>query len=120
MKQNLKLIILLFLITSCTYKKGIKIKIINDSSFKIENVKFSAENSFIYVKKLEKGKNFNNVLDMNNISHGDGSYQLTYKINNLTKSINTGYFTNGKPLDKNMQIIIKNDTVFVDYKINSF
>lgn len=117
MKINIKLIITLFLITSCTYKNGIKIDIINDSNLKIEDIKFSAENSFIYAKKLEEGERFNKVLDMSNITQGDGSYKLTYKINNVNKSINTGYFTNGKPLDKKVQIIIKNDTVLFDYKI---
>lgn len=119
MKQKTGCIILgAILTTACISNgnKGVEVTIDNQSDFEIKNivVTTSEHQSKVDLPKIEvhqKNKAFLSMKD----HLVDGHYLLEFtKDDSIKETKSFGYYTNGVPLDKEINITIKNDTVIIE------
>ena len=117
MKNNLLILLLaLSTFTSCSNERSVTFEIHNKTEHQIDSLKI--EPNTANSKKLisiKKGEIVEYEIDMTNIEKIDGSYQLSFLINEEIRVEKFGYYTNGYPLEKFMSIEIVNDTIIVEY-----
>lgn len=105
---------ILIMFSSCANKVNMNFEITNNTAQEIDYLSVepnnNIENKFI---KIGSQQTVSYVTDISHIK-SDGHYTLIYKRNNQIKKKEFGYFTNGIPLEKLIQINIKNDTVLFD------
>ncbi|WP_018676262.1 hypothetical protein [Riemerella columbina] len=119
MKQKTGCIILgAILTTACNFNnnKGLKVTIDNQSDFEIRNivVTTSEHQSKVDLPKIGVHQKYEAFLSMKKHSM-DGHYLLEFtKDDSIKETKSFGYYTNGAPLDKEINITIKNDTVIIE------
>ena len=111
MKYSVIYITTLAILSSCTWRNEISFEIENMSKFQIDSLKIEANDNkndeFISLKSNES-KDY--ILDMNDIIKVDGFYNLSYKINGDKRFHNFGYYTNGAPSERFVEIKISADS----------
>ena len=113
MKKFLTGIILLTLV-SCNYlKKGVEVKIDNNSNETITDIVFTTSENLetIEFESIDTNKSVKGFLSMKE-NKVDGSYliKLTRK-NGKIESKKIGYYSNGVPLNEIIEIKITNDSI---------
>jgi len=63
------------------------------------------------IDSLKAGDSHSSRIIFDNSVTGDGSYLLSYKMQDSMVVQNFGYFTNGMPLDRHIVVNIKSDTI---------
>lgn len=100
------------MLISCTRKNEISFEIENMTKFQLDSLKIEANDNknfkFISVNSMQSKKY---TLDMADIIKVDGSYNLSYKINGNQRFHNFGYFTNGSPSEKFIDLKIFVDSI---------
>lgn len=119
MKPFLVLIVLLSIFTACNRRsgKGISVKVKNDSNAEIRGLRITTSEQLasINTRSIKADEDLEGFLNMNDNST-DGSYVISFaRENGKTERLNRGYYTNGSPLEANMQIEIKADTTLVTF-----
>ena len=119
MMKRLWIISIILLFSSCTFiqQDGIAFNIINQSDETISNIEFSTtENQeIIKINTLNPSEHDSQFLSMK-MNKTDGAYLLTFdKANGEKVQNNNGYYSNGVPLNKTINYVIKNDTIIVKY-----
>ena len=108
-------IILLATLSACTQKNEITIDIKNSTEVRIDSLQIQAnENRNDQFISLEANERKKYILDMTNIIKVDGSYNMTYLINGIRKYHNFGYYTNGSPLERLVEIKFFSDTIRIE------
>jgi hypothetical protein len=109
----------IFCFVSCSYiKQGIDIEIINSSDEIVRDVVFLADgDAKIMWEQIEPNQKIKGFLDMTHTLGVDGSYTFVYldKEGNK-KQTASGYYTNGKPLNKKVVCEIQNDTIILNFQ----
>lgn len=105
---------LVVLFTSCNYVfRTASVEIINKTNHKIDSLVITpnANHKKVFI---EKGKSINYTLDLSSTPKQDGSYLLSYKLNNKLIEKRFGYYTSGMPIEKKIVISIEKDSI--DFK----
>lgn len=116
-----RLFFLVILLTSCGKEKGVDITIKNNRSYPIYNVEIytSEQTNVLKFDQIDEEKEVAGFLSMSK-AKSDGHYIIQFDtgsfiINGETKrkveKTQSGYYTNGSPIDKNHIIIINKDTI---------
>lgn len=116
MKKNIiGVLIITFLLTSCTHKVIAEFKITNNTEYNIDSLKIEPNINLTekYIS-LEQGETSSYQADMTSIPKTDGGYQISFLINKQKETQVFGYYTNGYPLEKRTKIIIEKDTILID------
>ena len=112
MKYSIIYITTIAILTSCTSRNEISFVIENTTKFQIDSLKIEANDNknaeFISLNSMQSKKY---TLDMTKIIKVDGSYNLSYKINGDQRFHNFGYYTNGSPLEKFIELKISADSI---------
>lgn len=115
--MRIKEFILFVVVSFCSCQSNLKAKfeITNETKILIDsiNIKTFDHNANPKWIKLKSGQNQLYWLEMTNLPKVDGDYLLTYR-DSILKTVRFGYFSNGFPLEKVTNIIIKKDTVIID------
>src|SRR5690349_2198584 len=117
MKHILIIVILGFV--SCDRRVGVEIIIDNKSTTTIDSVRIitSDKRSTIKLTGIKPGQTKKEFLDMRETLKADGDYHIEINTPGVTKMNNIGYYTNGAPLDENIEIHYFDDSVKCDYKL---
>jgi len=118
MKRLLYIVVLLAISCQNSDSKGVKIEIINQAKNTVSQIKFYTSNgkNTLDLGALEPNESFIGFLSME-FEQSDGSYILDFKRKNLQiDHFVSGYFTNGAPIDKKIEVIILPDTVMWQFK----
>jgi len=119
MKRFLIIFCFVFGYYSCSYiKQGIDVEIINSSDEIVRDVVFIADgDAKIMWEQIEPNQKIKGFLDMTQTLGVDGSYTLVYlDENGNKKQTASGYYTNGKPLNKKVVCEIQNDTIILSFQ----
>ena len=102
-------ITLILSITSCNdWSKG-KFRLTNNTPFLIDSIRLMPDNQINYFSlNPNETKSYNT--DMSGPGT-DGLYQVGYRINQVRKSKDLGYYTNGSSVEKIIKIYFEADTV---------
>jgi len=127
MKKKIFAFFSLFLITACSVNNNeVIFEIKNNSNNDIKNVEILASEETCSTKNYKEIISQNSkeklILDFSYIKNSecshptsDGAYIFTYKIDDETFEKRFGYYTNGTPLDKKVEIEIKEDNqIFIN------
>ncbi len=98
-------------------ENGIEMKIQNDSSEPITNVKFTTTEKLdvIRIDRIEPNKSVTEFLSMRK-NKTDGDYSLTFtRADGKKEKSGGGYYTNGGSLDHWVDFTVKNDTTIVKF-----
>lgn len=125
--RPLRLFLLLLILAACGTESEtsygsdyIEMKVTNQSDSELDSV-------WVYCNRhkyrtqpfnLNSGKSKSVQLDMRGLPVADGSYRIEFnRRKSRTKaSISFGYYTNGSPTEKAIDIFIEKDTVLFKYK----
>ncbi|WP_420551483.1 hypothetical protein [Tenacibaculum aiptasiae] len=111
--KKIALLILVVVFASCHFcGSKVEFEIVNNTEFVIDslNIVPNSEKPLknITLKPYQKSMY---VVDMSDIPPIDGSYNLSYKMNNEFVNKNYGYYSNGIPLEEYVVVTIEKDTV---------
>jgi|SRR5690606_19091730 len=112
--------ITIILMISCVNNNCCKVDflIINKSSFIIDSIKITNWSSSILTEKFKIEDSLMLSIDFKNTNlKGDGSYAISYYLNEKEHLYNFGYFSNGIPTGVNYEIKIFNDTILIKEQI---
>ena len=115
MKKTVLLSFLFALLSCGNFSSSINIEIANNSKEVIKNIKFAtSENKEVLTfEELKPGEKIKEVLAMDkNKQDGHYTLQFTDKNGNI-KQINSGYYSNGKPLDSEIIVSVEKDTTLI-------
>ncbi|AMC10252.1 hypothetical protein Lupro_02835 [Lutibacter profundi] len=115
--KNLISIIVLASLIGCI-RDNPKIKIQNKSSVKLDSViVYATSQDKTVFKNIEIREKKQGIISFKNVPKTDGGYLIqVFKDGNLIKENGFGYYTNGGSLNYGFNIMIKNDTILIDYK----
>lgn len=118
--RNYIFISLLFC-TTCSNKSGVTFYITNQSNDEVKKIELFPSSRPLIISNLKKEKTEKVFMDFSDAAKVDGSYGITIeKGTDQLANYNFGYFTNGIPLEKEIHIVITNDTFTIDQKQNSY
>lgn len=118
MKRLIYLVVLLTISCQKSETKGVQVEIVNQAENTISEIKFYTSNGkdTLDLGELEPNEASNGFLSME-FEQSDGSYILDFKRKNLQiDHFVSGYFTNGAPSDKKIEVTILPDTVMWKFK----
>ncbi|MBT8245147.1 hypothetical protein [Winogradskyella sp.] len=97
-------------------KDGTDIIIENKTNSTLKNITITTSEMVrtIYVDSIDKEKSLTKFLSMKN-NKTDGTYIISYEINDITKQVKNGYYTNGGSLNSSIKFIIEKDTTLVKF-----
>ena len=115
-----RLFFFVLLITACNNGKGIDITVKNNRPYPIYNIEIytSEQTNILKFGQIEEGKEVVGFLSMSK-AKSDGHYVIQFDTGNFiingeskrkVEKTQSGYYTNGSPLDKNHLILINKDT----------
>lgn len=124
--KPLQLLLLLLMLSSCGSESDmpygsdyIEMKVTNQSDSELDSVWVYCDGHKYRSKafNLNSGKSKSVQLDMRGLPVADGSYRIEFnRRNSSTKeSISFGYYTNGSPTEKAIDIVLETDTVRFKY-----
>ena len=93
-------------LSSCEQKSGLDFTVYNGSDVAIDSVviRTSSKDARVVIGKIEPDSNGTNFLDMTNASKVDGDYYVSIVNGSDTYEDHVGYYTNGFPSDKKIEI----------------
>lgn len=114
MKNYMTLALALFLmLAACNHKVISEFEIVNDTTLRIDSLSIEpnadVENKYISLAPKETHTYRANMAGKN----ADGSYILSYKLNNMINRRSFGYYSNGTPLEYLTNINIALDSVVI-------
>lgn len=118
-KLTFKIAIFLSII-SCQYDKNDKVDfvIINKSSFDIDSLIITNWYSESFVQNIRTADSLILSLDFKDIdSKGDGSYSVSYYVDEKKNIKSFGYYSNGIPTHSNYNLEVYNDTLIITEQI---
>lgn len=114
--------VLILLLSSCDSKTTLKFEISNDSNTRIDSLRIipSGYESDYFIS-IASNKATEYIMDMTDIVKVDGDYQIDFiKDSNIRISKTFGYYTNGYPIEKLIQVKINNDTIIFDSELSNY
>jgi len=117
--KKLAFLSFLFAVISCNnFSNSINVEIANNTKEVIKNIQFAtSENKEVLTfEELKPGKKIKKVLAMDkNKEDGHYTLQFTDKNGNI-KQLNSGYYSNGKPLESEIIVSVEKDTILIKVK----
>ena len=103
-------------LSSCDHRIKAKFEITNNSFQRIDSlvIEPNTDKANKYIS-IDPSITIKYITDMTDIVKSDGTYSLTYKMNNKIRNKIFGYYSNGNPLESLTTINIKTDTVEFDF-----
>jgi hypothetical protein len=94
----------------------------NSSGYTISVVQIRTSDSIAKfgIKKLINNEKVSKFLNMEEVKKIDGNYIIEYKINDSTYEKEFGYYTNGYPLESEINITINPSTILINQKSKSY
>tara|TARA_R110000850_G_scaffold11842_1_gene40436 strand:- start:306 stop:674 length:369 start_codon:yes stop_codon:yes gene_type:complete len=122
MKEKLTFLVgVYFSLVSCSNSVTADFEITNGTGMRIDSLKIEpmviSNGNYISLDSNEKAKY---IADMTDIPKHDGSYGISYQINEENKIKDFGYYTNGYPLEKITKIEIQGETILIDQIFSSY
>lgn len=101
------------ILTSCTDRQGIEFIIYNNSQLTIDSVIVTTTNleSKIRLDDIKPGLDKIAFLNMDNISKVDGDYSVEIITDSITYKNKIGYYTNGFPSERKIEIWFSQDSI---------
>ncbi len=99
---------------------AIEIKIKNDSNEPIEQLEFTTteEIEMIRIERMKPKEVVSEFLSMRK-NQRDGAYLLSFiRANGQKEMIQGGYYSNGTPFYQEVHVIVKSDTVLMEFNTN--
>lgn len=109
----------LIIVSSCNFyqEKGVELILVNNSDALINDVVISTSEKLAIVSfdKIKPNETKEGFLSMKN-NKVDGAYTLSFvRKDGILINEQSGYYSNGSPLNHVIQFEIKNDTVLIEY-----
>ena len=107
------------LLVSCnSHQRRIRLVIHNNHERPIDSVVVttSTNSSRVSIGNIEPGFSREDFLDMSDEPYADGDYHVSIIAGTITYLNNIGYFTNGSPVEKKLEIWFSRDTIRYEFE----
>ncbi|PHR94883.1 MAG: hypothetical protein COA80_11895 [Leeuwenhoekiella sp.] len=109
----LLLILIIVCCSGCENKTTVNFQIKNDTTFQIDFLSIEPNQNPDKVTGLKPNQNLDYQIDMSHVPKTDGSYFLSFRMNDEQHLKRFGYYTNGWPISDLYELTIKADTILI-------